>query len=40
MAADGDSVSGTSKVKGVKITNPARRVFDTPAVTKLQVAED
>ena len=36
MTADGDNAG---KVKGVKITNPARKVFDTPAVTKLQVAE-
>ena len=35
---DGESASGPGKVKGVKITNPARKVFDTPAVTKLKVA--
>lgn len=35
MAANGDS---TGKVKGVKITNPTRKVFDKPAVTKLEVA--
>lgn len=39
MAGDSDSTSGTGKVKGVKITNPNRKVFDTPTVTKLQVAE-
>ena len=39
MTPDGSSASSTGKVKGVKITNPARKVFDTPAVTKLQVAE-
>lgn len=31
--------TGSGRVEGVKITNAARKVFDTPAVTKLQVAE-
>ena len=39
MELGGENASSTGKVKGVKITNPTRKVFDMPAVTKLQVAE-
>ena len=39
MTTNGKGPSGGGRVKGVKITNPDRRVFDTPAVTKLQVAD-
>ena len=39
MTTKGDDASTTGEVRGVKITNPDRKVFDTPAVTKLQVAE-
>ena len=39
MTTIGESASGAGRIKGVKITNPARKVFDSPAVTKLQVAE-
>ena len=37
-AVDHDKPTNQGKVKGVKITNPDRQVFDTPAVTKHQVA--
>ena len=35
---DDSNTSRGDTVKGVKISNPGRKVFDTPAVTKLQVA--
>ena len=39
MTVDDTSAAGKDKIKGVKITSPTRKVFDTPNVTKLQVAE-
>ncbi|MDX5400864.1 MAG: DNA ligase D, partial [Rhodobacterales bacterium] len=34
-----DTGGGSDKVLGVRITHPARHVFEAPAVTKLEVAE-
>lgn len=38
-AEEGDEMDAGDKVQGVRITHPDRKVFDSPAVTKLQVAE-